>query len=248
MPRRRTRVDPSLANAAKSRHVRSGDTYAESMRNPTVVAATLTILLAAGCSGDDSAEQPAGVPASTSSSTTVPTSTGPTTTLAPTTTSPPDRAGVVGELSTQPRQSDGFLSVGQPTALLVAVRQASQPGFQRVVLEFAGDTAPQYRIGYQTPPVRQPGSGFPVDIPGSAVLQIHAEPASQVDMSQQDFPPTYDGPLQIPMQGPGAATALVFVGDFEANLYWAVGLTRESPFAVGVLSNPTRLVIDIATD
>lgn len=154
----------------------------------------------------------------------------------------------IGDLSTRTRQSAGFLTAGQPGALLVAVRQASQPGFQRVVLEFAGDTAPQYRIGFETPPVRQPGSGFPVDIPGSAVLQIHAEPASQVDMSQQDFPPTYDGPLQITMQGPGPATDLVFVGDFEGNLYWAVGLRQEAPFAVGVLSNPTRLVIDIATD
>jgi hypothetical protein len=160
----------------------------------------------------------------------------------------PSGPDAIGDLSTRTRQSAGFLTVGQPTAQLVGVRQASQPGFQRVVLEFAGDTAPQYRIGYETPPVRQPGSGFPVDIPGSAVLQIHAEPASQVDMSQQDFPPTYDGPLQIPMQGPGPATDLVFVGDFEGNLYWAIGLSREAPFAVGVLSNPTRLVIDIATD
>lgn len=152
----------------------------------------------------------------------------------------------MGELSTQPRQSDGFLSMGQPTAQLVAVRQANQGTFQRVVLEFGGDTAPQYRIGFEPQPVRQPGSGFPVDVPGAAVLQIHAEPASRVDMTKLDFPLTYNGPERISMQGPGPATELVFVGDFESNLYWAVGLTREAPFAVGVLSNPTRLVIDIA--
>lgn len=220
------------------------------MRTPVVAVAAVTLLLAAGCSQDGEPDRSADDPPTTATSTAPPTTTsGPSSTTSPTSsTSVPSGPGVVGELSTRTRQSAGFLTAGQPTALLVAVRQASQPGFQRVVLEFAGDTAPQYRIGYETPPVRQPGSGFPVDIPGSAVLQIHAEPASQVDMSQQDFPPTYDGPLQIPMQGPGPATDLVFVGDFEANLYWAVGLTRESPFAVGVLSNPTRLVIDIATD
>lgn len=221
------------------------------MRTPVVAAAAVTLLLAAGCSQDGEPDRSADDLPATATSTAPPSTApvpDPTATSSTSTTGVPSGPDVVGELSTRTRQSAGFLTAGQPTALLVAVRQASQPGFQRVVLEFAGDTAPQYRIGYETPPVRQPGSGFPVDIPGSAVLQIHAEPASQVDMSQQDFPPTYDGPLQIPMQGPGPATDLVFVGDFEANLYWAVGLTRESPFAVGVLSNPTRLVIDIATD
>ncbi len=169
-----------------------------------------------------SADDPATTTTSTAPPSTAP-APDPTTTSSPSTTRVPEGPDVVGELSARTRQSAGFLTAGQPTALLVAVRQASQPGFQRVVLEFAGDTAPQYRIGFETPPVRQPGSGFPVDIPGSAVLQIHAEPASQVDMSQQDFPPTYDGPLQIPMQGPGPATDLVFVGDFEGNLYWASG-------------------------
>jgi hypothetical protein len=85
-----------------------------------------------------------------------------------------------------------------------------------------------------------------VDVPGAVVLQIHAEPASRVDMGKPDFPLTYDGPERIAVQGPGPATELVFVGDFEANLYWAVGLTRPAPLAVGVLSNPTRLVVDIA--
>jgi hypothetical protein len=65
-------------------------------------------------------------------------------------------------------------------------------------------------------------------------------------MTRPNIPLTYDGPERITMTGPGPATDLVFVGDFEANLYWAVGLTRETRFAVGVLSNPTRLVIDIA--
>jgi hypothetical protein len=54
----------------------------------------------------------------------------------PPTTSPPEGPGVIGELSTRVRQSAGFLTSGQPTAQLVAVRQASQDGFQRVVLMF----------------------------------------------------------------------------------------------------------------
>ena len=40
---------------------------------------------------------------------------------------------------------------------------------------------------------------------------------------------------------------LTAVSDFEAVLTWAVGVTSRAPFAVTTLSDPPRLVIDIAS-
>jgi hypothetical protein len=210
------------------------------MSRTTLVAIAVAILTITGCSGDRGADQASNDPATSSTPTTITSSTP--------TTIPLDGPGIIGDLSTMTRQSAGFLTRGQPTAQLVAIRQAPQEGFQRVVLEFSGDTAPQYRVGFEDKPARQPGSGTPVEVPGSVLLLIHAEPSSRVDMGKPNFPLTYDGPERLALQGPGPATDLVFVGDFEANMFWAVGLTRQAPFAVGVLSNPTRLVVDISTN
>jgi hypothetical protein len=39
---------------------------------------------------------------------------------------------------------------------------------------------------------------------------------------------------------------IVETGDFEATLSWVVGVERLAPFAVFELSDPTRVVVDIA--
>jgi hypothetical protein len=218
-------------------------------RSPVIIAAVVA-LLAVGCGGSDTDDTTAD-PSTTSSTVSSPTTSGPGTTAdgsTPSTSAPTDADTTrpIGAFSLDPQRSDGFLSTGQPVALLVAINQASHSGFQRIVLEFSGGTTPQYEVRYIPPPMVQPGSGNPVDLEGSAVLRIQAEPASRVDLSQQDLIVTYDGPDRITLQGPGPAIELVLAGDFEANLHLAAGVRREAPFAVGTLTNPTRLVIDIA--
>jgi hypothetical protein len=202
--------------------------------------------LTTGCgSSTDEAETPASAPTTTAVTTTTVTGTG---TPDTTTTTADPGAAPVGGWGTDTVTSAGFLTSNGPVALLTDVRQAAQPGFQRLVFQFAGDTPPQFRVGYVDPPARQPASGNPVPTAGAAVLEIQAEPASMADFSGDTFTMTYDGPRQLQLDGPGAGVELVLLGDFEANLHWAVGLDRKVPFAVATLTNPSRLVIDLRSD
>ena len=57
---------------------------------------------------------------------------------------------------------------------------------------------------------------------------------------------TYSGPLRLAI-GTGAVIELVQTGDFEAVSNWAVGIRGQPPFRVSTESNPSRLIIDIAS-
>lgn len=140
--------------------------------------------------------------------------------------------------------SPGFLTAPQPTSQLVGIRQSRHDGFVRIVFDFVGP-APHFRVGYVKGPLRQPGSGNPVDIAGSALLEIHMEPAATVDFSTDDFIATYEGPTRINLGGPSTQGELLLVGEFEGNLVWAVGTDKQVSFAAGTLTGPSRMVVDV---
>ena len=171
--------------------------------------------------------------------------TDPTTTS---TTAPPDE-GIepVGTPSPDDVQSPDFPSSDAPVNHLVAVRQAAHDGFHRIVLEFAGDTPPAYRVGYVDQPVRRPGSGQPVAVGGAPRLELRLTPARTVDLSGEEPRITYRGPERIAVDQ-GVVNELVFVGDFEALMSWVVGVDTPDPFAVAMYSDPTRLVVDIVSE
>jgi hypothetical protein len=153
----------------------------------------------------------------------------------------------LGEFGTGEVVTDGFPFGGTGVALLTDVRVAGQPGFDRIVLEFSGDAEPGYRVAYQEPPIVQDGSGDPIDVDGEAFLVVHVTPASGVDMSgtgDDGYTLTYEGPNRV-TGDTGVVSEFVRTGDFEANLTWVAGLRSRAPFAVTVLTDPLRLVIDI---
>src|SRR5438093_13722696 len=53
---------------------------------------------------------------------------------------------------------------GVPLAMLHAVETGSSPGYDRVVFQFTGDSAPGYHVEYASAPVRRCGSGDPVSL------------------------------------------------------------------------------------
>jgi hypothetical protein len=57
--------------------------------------------------------------------------------------------------------------------------------------------------------------------------------------------PTYFGPFELKPALPSILEA-ERVGDFEAALNWALGLSAEADFRVITLADPPRLVIDVA--
>lgn len=154
---------------------------------------------------------------------------------------PVDGATEVVESPDFPGGSDGI-------AYLVRVEAGRHAGFDRVVWEFDGP-APSYRVGYVQPPVTEDGSGRPVPVAGDAVLHVIFSLASGVDLSGSEPAPVYDGPLRLSGADAGTTSVaeVVQTGDFEATLSWAVGVTTVAPFSVRELSDPTRVVIDIAT-
>jgi hypothetical protein len=132
---------------------------------------------------------------------------------------------------------------GAPT-YLTAVRAARHPGFDRVVFEFRSGL-PGYRVQYVAGPVVEDGSGEEVGVEGGALLEVHMEAASGVDLSGGQARQTYTGPRRI---DPATAvlTEIVRVTDFEANLDWVIGVRELRPFRVFTLADPARLVVDVS--
>ena len=162
-----------------------------------------------------------------------------TTTAAPTTTTTVPFAGSTSPTSQPP--PPGSTSV----ALLGAVRTAHQTTADRVVFEFTNDQLPGFDVAYADRPPTASGSGEVVPVEGAAVLLVRMEPASGVDLNDPQATPTYTGPDRV-TGDTTVVTEVVRTGDFEANLDWAIGLREEVPFLVSTLSNPSRVVIDLA--
>lgn len=131
-------------------------------------------------------------------------------------------------------------------AVLEEVRVASHDGYDRVVWEFASGDAPTVRVAYDDEPL-EPGRGEPIDVAGATSLVMGAEPA--IDLSTELRAPDqepYDGPERMDGGDTDVVTEVVRMGDFEANLQWAVGLESRQPYRVDVLADPLRVVVDVA--
>jgi len=113
-------------------------------------------------------------------------------------------------------------------ALLVDVEVTASS----VTFTFEEGAVPGFEVAYVEPPVREDGSGERVEVDGAAILLVRFEPAAGVDLAGEDFRPTYIGPERLPGPGSGVVVEAVRIGDFEANLTWAIGLDAEAPFRV----------------
>jgi hypothetical protein len=116
-------------------------------------------------------------------------------------------------------------------------------GYDRVVFQFRGDGLPGYRIEYVDPPLKEDGSGDPVDIAGNAFLVVRMEPASGFDLNTGEGQIVYKGPKRLP--GASVVKEVVRTGDFEAVLTWAIGLESKTRFKVTTTSSPSRLIVDL---
>jgi hypothetical protein len=124
--------------------------------------------------------------------------------------------------------------------VLRSVRSASQAGFDRFVFEFDTPGLPAWRSDYLEGPVLDCGSGEPVRVAGEAWLQI-----------------TFTGAQGHNEQGKSTSGArrrklsqtigreLVRTCDFEGEVTWVIGVARANPYTPRVMTNPSRLVIDV---
>ena len=128
----------------------------------------------------------------------------------------------------------------QSIPTLVDVRAGSHAGFDRVVFEFRG-AVPEHRISYVDQLVED-GSGDPVSVAGAADLEVVFQGANA---HRENGSPTVSPRRFLP--GLPAVKEIAQLGDFEAVVSYGIGVDQRRPIQVSTLSNPSRLVIDIAT-
>ena len=125
-------------------------------------------------------------------------------------------------------------------AVLVAVRTARHPGYDRVALEFAGDLLPGFRAEAVGSPQQQCGSGDDVYVEGNAWIRLDLEPAHAHDDQGR-------ATVADRAQRPGLPNLVAarLICDFEGQVTWVLGLRTRTPFRVLRLDRPARLVVDI---
>jgi hypothetical protein len=142
--------------------------------------------------------------------------------------------------STQPIVVNGSAS-GPNQAVLTDVRVGAHPseGFDRIVFEYAGVLPDTTRIQYEGSAIAC-GSGNTVPVAGSGTLVVHMTAArAHNDMGQVTVP-------DLDIGGTGVAIReAVQTCDFEGVVDWAVGTDGTRAFRVTVLTNPSRIVIDV---
>jgi hypothetical protein len=126
------------------------------------------------------------------------------------------------------------------TPHVVAIRTGRHASFDRVVIDMRGD-APGYRVGY-VKKVREDGSGKVVDTRGRANLLVRLTPANA---HHENGRPTYSGPNRFTVGYP-ALREIALAGDFEGTVSIALGISDKNAFRVTTLTEPTRIVVDIA--
>ena len=149
----------------------------------------------------------------------------------------PNRCPPTTPTSPHPPAADSAVTVTD-------IRIGAHEGFDRVVYEFGGTGTPGWTVGYVEQAI-QDGSGAEVEIGGTSILAVTITGvAYPFDSGVEE----YAGP--DPLTDPSATVVeeVHFGATFEGMTQSWIGTTTERPaFTVTTLSNPTRLVVDIAT-
>ena len=127
-----------------------------------------------------------------------------------------------------------------PFPHLIGIRTGRHATFDRVVFDLRG-AAPGYKVGY-VDTVREDGSGKVIDMRGGANLMVRLRPAQA---HRNDGSPTYTGSKRIFVDDP-ELREVAFAGDFEGVVSIGLGVHAKHGFRVMTLSDPTRIVVDIA--
>ena len=159
-----------------------------------------------------------------------------------------DDDDATADFSTDPQESDGFpggSTPGDEPNHLVDIRSGVHEGFDRVVFEFDGNGLPSWR-GEYTDSAAELGRGEPIEVAGEHILEINVNgPSWMTGEEPDDLLPSQE----YYERDRGGAFEEVFVqGPFEAHSQYLIGLVQERPFQMQLLEDPTRIVVDIATD
>ena len=135
-------------------------------------------------------------------------------------------------------------SSGKWDLVLTDVRVAEHESFDRIVLEFTGTGITGWAVSYVEEAVLD-GSGETVTLGGDAILDIYAS-GTTYPGSEGDY---YSGPGQFEPENGGDVDDVYVGGTFEDYTQVLVGIDGAPvPFRVFALTDPTRLVVDVADE
>jgi LPXTG-motif cell wall-anchored protein len=138
--------------------------------------------------------------------------------------------------STQPQVVE-HPPVGSPK--LVGLRAGRHATYDRVVFQLDGPIPSYYSVRY-VPVVRLDGSGQALRLRGTAFLEV----VVRAPTHDQDYRPVLT-PTRLRQDFP-AMREVNAPGSFEGQTTAGIGLTQRVGFRVLELTNPTRIVIDLA--
>ncbi len=218
-------------------------------RRVLVATAAMTLLLV-GCADDEGGEVDTGDSITTTTiaepAASVTTEADGTTT---TSTSAPDVTivdGGIDPLDDADRADKHGAGTDTGPNYVTDVRIGRHEGYDRFVIELRDEGMPEWWVTVGERELTGDPSGEPIDLEGTSRLDLRMYPASRVEFTDEEpgYVEIYTGPDRIAGTSATMAEA-VLVGDFEANLLWAIGLRDPVDFRVLELTNPTRLVIDV---
>ena len=233
-------------------HMLEPDEWSARMRwlAVAVIGSMVGVTQLTGCTraGDgvetESPSPPSPTSSAASNSAATSTANSPSTTPSSASSSPQESPRLPAGFSTSPKKG------GTPPAraeLLRLIRSGRHVGYDRIVFEFTG-SPPAYDVRY-VDQVRQDPSDRPVRLQGTAFLSV-VMPGGTLDTTLQVDDPakaqSYKGPRRL-QPDLSAVQEIAVAGDFEGVLSFGVGLDRRSAFRVLRLSDPARIVIDVAT-
>ena len=160
-------------------------------------------------------------------------------------TSASKAAAAEGTLTDAPTEQGAQRGEASPDAALTItdMRVGRHDGFDRVVYEFGGTGTPGWRSGIVAT-ANQQGSGDPLAVSGQGILQVLIDGSSMPFMTGVE---PYSGPNPLEVENPGVVTEVRDAGVFEGTAQTLIGLTkRDVSYRVYTLSDPTRLVVDVA--
>jgi len=171
----------------------------------------------------------------------------PTATSSPTASSVTTSTPTATPCSVEGASTDtATVSSSASTAAVTDVRY-SDDGCPRIVFQFQGDHTPGYKIGYAQPPFANCGSGASIATASwgaDQYLQIKLAPSGGADLSKSSNS-TYTGPRDITVDGK-TLKHMTVTCDFEADFTWVAGLSGKHGFKVQAMTNPPRIVVNIA--
>lgn len=106
----------------------------------------------------------------------------------------------------------------------------------------AGGEEPGVTVAYREPPFTEDGSGEPIDVAGSAFVELVFEPAATFDFLTGEL--SYTGPEEIVAANTRYVREVSLAGAFEGTVRWIVGLDEQRPFDLEVTSGTATLSFD----